>query len=225
MKLWRERQMSNYTTELYTKVSEILRNAEDKKSKVEARIKEIECVVAGLKHEHEAQILMDDSRAEQTAEQIRMLEVEYVDVSKKLEIYSNDKNDVLMRSPEFKKLVDELTENNLEKIKDLQERYNKNNVQLVQLRNEFYKLVIEQGEIKRHSDCLAREMNIVKAKNDNRHYSGVVDNQNMIKKEGTIFIDNGLSESLYKNIMPYISQEYKTLFDNVVKAYQNKQIN
>lgn len=214
--------MNPYITEGFKQVQDIIKKSEDRKLKYQNRLNDINNIIEGLYQEYETELLLDEKKADAISKNIKTLEAEKVEVEQKTRVYNNDKMDVLLKNDDFSKLAEQIKENNLKKIDELQEQYSQNNVKLVQLRNDFYKLVIEQGEIKRHSKYLAGEIMNIKPKDDNRFYSGIVDSQNLVRKEGTIYLNEVKTESLYRNIDNKLDQEEKELLKNVIDAYKDK---
>lgn len=211
-----------YKSKAYEKVQSIIQNTECKKSELEKRSKELEGLVAGLKNQYEVEVLIDDTEAIKIEKDMLNLKDEKLRVDEMLKLHEVDKMELLRRNQEFNELVGIVKDQNLDKIKELQTLYNENESKLLELKNEFLKLVAMQGEIKRHGNSLSREINETKSKSVNAFYSGVIDNINFNRKEGSIFISELLTERLYQNIELNLTTDEKRLLSEAIAEYRAK---
>lgn len=210
-----------YTTPDYKKITEIIASAENKSKMLQTRYKELDGLIAQNNHSYETYILTDDPKLNETEILINELEKEKEIVEKKLNSCEHlEVLEVLKRDQNFTELLDNVRSNNKKEIADLQVTFNENDVELKKLKDQFLKLVIQQGIIAKKSYYLSRELNEIKDKSDNRLYSGIsIGDLNLILKTGSIFISDTLCKQLYEQMETHLDAKTKEMLHHEINNY------
>ena len=188
------------TTSKFNTFMEMVNSIETRKRTTKDKAQELEGLLAEANNEYDiAELTGEPTKALTTT--IEQLKTELSAVQRKNQSYGSSSIDNILKSSETNvTLANEILKDNLDTIKQLQEKYNSQSEELKTIRNDFLDKIQKIGMITKEATSLQSECNLIKRYipgKENIFQGGVIDGINDRTGEGIIYITKAMSEQAY----------------------------